>query len=116
MIWILGAIAAYYLFCYWLVFGRGPFKFVYNPVIAVFLRLIGMGCICLGARGYVAKRKYLELQYSGTHTPLYRHEKETHYDKQWRVRPFTFAPEYLWKLITKGYDHIYFEDDAEKAE
>jgi hypothetical protein len=114
--WLLLILAAYYATCAWLVYGRGPFKFVYNPVIALLLKAIGMACLCLGARGYVRERKYLQPEYSAPGTPLWRHEKETHYDKQWRVRPFTFAPEYLWKFITKGYEHIYFEDDAEKAE
>ena len=108
-------VVAYYALCAWLVFGRGGFGFTYNRVIAWGLGKLGVsGGMTLGSTCYVADRSLLTPEFTAADTPFYRHEV-THFH-QWRRRPFTFLPEYLWKLITKGYEHNYFEDDAERAE
>ena len=108
------ACVIYVALCAWVVYGRGPFHFAYTPFLAIVLRVLGMQAITLGTVCYVRYRFYLHPKFSGPGTILYRHEK-VHADV-WRRRPLTFLPEYLWKQVTKGYEHNYFEDDAEKAE
>lgn len=109
----LGVIVALYCgLCLFVVYGTGPFGFMYVPVIAWFLRKIGMSAITIGATCFVADRAYLHL--AGPQHRLYRHEI-VHYG-QWRARPLTFALRYLWLLATKGYAHHDDEDEARKAE
>jgi hypothetical protein len=98
----------YALTVYWLVFWRGPFAVTYNPVIAWWLRRLGMEAITLGARVYLYRQNAI-LKPSG-----FVHE-EFHFRRQWRIYPLRFAPRYLWLLARYGYAKHPMEQDARAA-
>jgi len=107
----------------WLTFGRGPFRFAYNPVVAWLLERIRKDGITLFARCYSRTRKLIEDFPNGfepLHLPAqswqrrwWRHEKQ--HNRQWRVRPF-MAPVYLVLEILFGYAGNPLEHEADRAE
>ena len=105
----LTVMVAYYALCAWLVYGRGPFRFAYNPYIAPWIRRLGKVAITIGARCYVAHPSYLFGQ-----DKLYNHERE-HYRQQF-AHPFTFFPRYLFRLARYGYRNHPDEIAARDAE
>lgn len=97
---------------YWLVFGRGEFRFVDNAFVAwVLVNFMGrMQCITIGARCYgYASGWQNEL------TPERRKHEEFHYTNQWRVMPYTFLPRYLIDLALHGYEKSVYENAARQA-
>lgn len=112
LLWCGAGLVAYVALSAWVVFGRGQFRFVYNPAMALLLRVIQMAAITIGARCYVAKIDYLALvTITGT---FWKHEYR-HY-RQWRAHPFTFAAVYLYRLARYGYHAHPDENDANAAE
>jgi hypothetical protein len=94
--------------CYWAIFGRGGFQYVYNGFIAwVLVNFMGrMQCITLGARCYgYAVNWQIQL------TPQRRKHEEHHWTQQKRA-PYTFFPRYLWLMVRYGYNAHPDEIDA----
>lgn len=117
-------VAAWFPFIWWQTFGRGGFRFVYNPYIAPLVRkwFKAMGWTC-GARCYVARPDLLEgFGPGGTEPPKrpsaehawWRHEKDGH-GRQFRVRPF-MGPVYVFWGIVVGYVRNPLELEAEREE
>ena len=102
---LLVGVIGYIWLVHWLVFGRGAFAVVYNPVIGWCVRRIGMAACTIGARCYMATAT-TRMTITG-----YRHE-EAHYVHQWCVRPYTFVPRYLYWLARVGYDQHPDEQEA----
>ena len=108
----LALLVAYYALCAYVVYGRGPFGFAYNPVMAWIIRRLGMAAMTVGSTAYVARRLYLLAAKPGM--KLWNHE-HVHY-VQWHRHPFSFAPRYLWYLAKQGYRNHPDEVQARKAE
>lgn len=106
-LWAVGLVlVAYYFLIAWLVYFRGPFQFVYNPVIAWLLDRFGMEAITIGARCYLCDRDRVL-------TPeRLKHEEVGHFQNQWRRQPFTFIPQYLYELVRYGYNKMPMENAA----
>lgn len=120
---LLVVLIGYVLGVYWAVYGRGKFHFVYNGLVAKFLRRVKMDGITLGARCYVREFNLIlefplgyepvDLPHDSPARRWWRHEHQ-HYH-QWRVRPF-MAPVYIYWQLKSGYGHNPLEDEANRAE
>lgn len=99
---------AYAIAIFWLVFWRGPFAVTYSPFVAWWLRRLKMEAITIGARVYLHRQNAV-LSPSG-----FTHE-EFHFTQQWRRRPLSFLPRYLWLLWRVGYDRHPDEQAARAA-
>jgi hypothetical protein len=104
---LLGCMFFYYLGIYWLVYGRGEFKVVYNPFMGWVLRtfLGGMEAIVLGARCYIYKA-------DDPITPERIEHEKFHYTNQWLKYPYTFLFRYLYYKIRFGYGKNPIEQEA----
>lgn len=105
-------LSAYVGLCVWLVYGRGPFRLAYNPLIAWYLRKLNVVAQCIGARGYLARPEYT---FSfAQRDELYKHEG-WHYQHQWRVWGPLFLPIYWTLLAIYGYDKHPWEQASRRA-
>ena len=102
--WLLLILGTYGALDFWLVYGRAPFHYRYNRLIAWFLKQRGMVAITIGATCY-------RVDMSTWSDQADRHER-AHYH-QWRVRPF-FGPVYLFWILVRGYDHNADENEARR--
>ena len=106
---ILGGVwLAYAAVILWLVYGRGAFSVVYNPMIAPLIRGAGMQAMTVGARCYLAHA-------DARLTPSGLVHETFHYREQWRRRPLTFLPRYFFQLARYGYDKCPMENEARVA-
>jgi hypothetical protein len=104
------AVVAYVLLIYWLVFGRGAFQVVYNPVVGWLIRTLApnMELTTIGARSYTFSASDVPTAQRVVHETF-------HYTNQWRVYPLTFLPRYFYELARYGYGCSPMEEAARKA-
>lgn len=105
--WALAGAIGYVAFCEWLIFGRGPFRQVYDPFVARLLRWRGMQAITIGPTCY--------LDFVTARLSPAGEVHERHHLLQQRATPLTFFPRYLYQLARYGYAKMPIEQEARAA-